>query len=200
MIFGDLIDGALADKMVHVVADFVDEELGFYWDISDPDKYFDLLRRYYSTGDAIPGLARKQRRVFIGHGHSDCWKELRDFLRDRLDLGWEEFNRIPAAGKNTQSRLVEMLDGVDFAFLVMTPEEEDASGGLRARDNVIHEIGLFQGRLGFERAVILLEEGCEEFSNITGLTQIRFARGNLMAKSDDIRRVLEREGLLQPPR
>ena len=51
-----------------------------------------------------------------------------------------------------------------------------------------------QVRLGFKRAIILLEEDCAEFSNITGLSQIRFPKGNLMAKSEEIRRVLEREG------
>ncbi|MGH2442129.1 MAG: TIR domain-containing protein, partial [Chloroflexota bacterium] len=67
---------------------------------------------------------------------------------------------------------------------------------LVARRNVIHEAGLFQGRLGFERAIILLEEGCEEFSNIHGLGQLRFPRGRISAVFDDVRRVLEREGLL----
>jgi predicted nucleotide-binding protein len=62
---------------------------------------------------------------------------------------------------------------------------------------VIHEIGLFQGRLDFEKAVILLEEGCESFSNISGLTDIRFPKGNIMAKSEEIRQVLEREGILK---
>ena len=40
---------------------------------------------------------------------------------------------------------------------------------------------------------------CEEFSNIHGLGQIRFPKGNIAAKFDDIRAVLEREGLLSPP-
>jgi hypothetical protein len=35
-----------------------------------------------------------------------------------------------------------------------------------------HEVGLFQGRLGFEKAIVLLEDGCEEFSNIKGLVQM----------------------------
>lgn len=35
---------------------------------------------------------------------------------------------------------------------------------------LIHEAGLFQGHLGFEQAILLLEDGCEEFSNIYGLT------------------------------
>jgi predicted nucleotide-binding protein len=42
--------------------------------------------------------------------------------------------------------------------------------------NVVHEAGLFQGRLGFTRAIIMLEEGCEEFSNIEGLGQLRLNR------------------------
>jgi predicted nucleotide-binding protein len=66
---------------------------------------------------------------------------------------------------------------------------------MHARENVIYEIGLFQGFFGFSRAIVLLEEGCEEFSNIQGVTQIRFPTGNIMACSEDIRRVLEREGI-----
>ena len=62
--------------------------------------------------------------------------------------------------------------------------------------NVVHEAGLFQGRLGFDRAIVLLEEGCEEFSNISGLGQIRFPRGKIKSAFEDIRQVLEREDVL----
>ena len=134
--------------------------------------------------------------MFIGHGSSDEWKILKDFLADRLELTWDEFNREPNAGITTKERLESMLDDASFAFLVMTGEDETNDGKLVARQNVVHEIGLFQGRLGFSRAIVLLEEGCEEFSNIVGLTQIRFPKGNLMAKSEEIRRVLERENLV----
>jgi predicted nucleotide-binding protein len=60
----------------------------------------------------------------------------------------------------------------------------------------VHEAGLFQGRLGFERAIVLLEEGCEEFSNIHGLNQLRFPKGNVRAVFEQARAVLEREGLI----
>ena len=50
-------------------------------------------------------------------------------------------------------------------------------GTLRARQNVVHEIGLFQGLHPLKRAVILLEEGVEEFNNIKGITQMRFEAG-----------------------
>jgi len=82
------------------------------------------------------------------------------------------------------------------AFLVMTGEDETPNGILRARQNVIHEIGLFQGRCGWNRAIVLLEDECEEFSNIEGVTQIRFPKGRIDAKAEEIRRVLERERML----
>lgn len=134
--------------------------------------------------------------IFIGHGHSPCWRELKDFVSDRLDLPWDEFNRVPVAGFTNIARLAQMLDQAAFAFLIMTAEDEQTDGKVHARMNVIHEVGLFQGRLGFERAIVLLEEGCEDFSNIQGLGQIRFPKGNISAVFEEIRKVLEREGLV----
>jgi predicted nucleotide-binding protein len=135
--------------------------------------------------------------VFIGHGRSSTWKDLRDFIRDRVRLPWDEFNRVPVAGVTNIARLSQMLDAAAIAFLVMTAKDEQVDGKLHARMNVIHEAGLFQGRLGFQRAIVVLEEGCEEFSNIQGLGQIRFPRGNISAVFENIRQVLEREGLIE---
>lgn len=135
--------------------------------------------------------------VFIGHGRSDLWGDLKDLIQDRLHLPWDEFNRVPVAGITNVARLSEMLDAAATAFVVMTAEDEQADGQVRARVNVIHEAGLFQGRLGFTKAIVLLEEGCEEFSNIQGLGQIRFPKGNIKAVCEEVRQVLEREGLLQ---
>lgn len=92
-----------------------------------------------------------------------------------------------------------MLDACGVAFLLLTAEDEQADGHVVARQNVVHEAGLFQGRLGFDRAIVLLEDGCQEFSNINGLGQIRFPAGNIGAASEDVRRVLEREGFLDGP-
>jgi hypothetical protein len=46
------------------------------------------------------------------------------------------------------------------------------------------------------KAIILLEEGCEEFSNIEGIGQIRYPKGNIKAAFEEIREVLQREGVL----
>jgi len=135
-------------------------------------------------------------KIFIGHGNSLLWRELKDFLHDRLNLSCEEFNRIPVAGYTNIARLSQMLDNANFAFLVMTAEDEKKDGTVQARMNVIHEAGLFQGRLGFEKAIILLEEGCEEFSNIHGLGQIRFPLGKISSTFENVREVLERENIV----
>ena len=89
-----------------------------------------------------------------------------------------------------------MLDQSAIAFLVMTAEDDQADGKLHARQNVIHEAGLFQGRFGFSKAILMLEEDCEEFSNIQGLGQIRFPAGRISSAFEDVRLVLEREGIL----
>lgn len=136
--------------------------------------------------------------IFIGHGRSHAWRDFKDFVQDRLKLPWDEFNRVPVAGVTNIARLSEMLDAAAIAFLVMTAEDEMADGALQARMNVVHEAGLFQGRLGFSRAIVMLEEGCGQFSNIEGLGQIRFPRGNISAAFEEVRRVLEREGLIEP--
>lgn len=134
--------------------------------------------------------------VFIGHGRSHLWRELKDFIDGRLGLPWDEFNRLSVAGVPNTVRLAQMLDSAAIGFLIMTAEDEQADGTHHARMNVIHEAGLLQGRLGFERAIVLLEEGCKEFSNIAGLGQIRFPAGRISACFEDVRMVLEREGLI----
>ena len=140
----------------------------------------------------------KGTTVCIGHGRSPLWRELKDFLVERLHIKVDEFNSIPTAGIATTERLSGMLDAAAFAFLIMTAEDEQADGKFHARLNVVHETGLFQGRLGFKKAIILLEDGCEEFSNVHGLGQIRFPKGNISAQFEEIRRVLERERVIFP--
>lgn len=57
-----------------------------------------------------------------------------------------------------------------FSLLLFSERFRSAAGTheRRARGR------LFQGKLGFTKAIILLGNGCEEFSNIQGFGQIRF--------------------------
>jgi predicted nucleotide-binding protein len=89
-----------------------------------------------------------------------------------------------------------MLAQASFALLVFTAEDDTAEGTRRARQNVIHEAGLFQGKLGFARAVLLVQDGVEAFSNIAGLQYLPFTGDNVEQTFYELQRVLKREGLV----
>jgi predicted nucleotide-binding protein len=118
---------------------------------------------------------------------------LKEVLINEYHIDVIDFNSQPRAGHATQSVLNDMLKKATFAIIVMTGEDLDIDGKMHARENVIHEIGLFQGKLGFDKCIILFEEGTNEFSNIVGLTQIRFKRGNIKDKVPEIIDTIRRD-------
>ncbi|MDE2853894.1 MAG: nucleotide-binding protein [Chloroflexota bacterium] len=142
--------------------------------------------------------APRGHKIFIGHGRSSAWKKLRSHLEDILELTVDEFNQSSAAGMLTFDRLQEMVTDAAIAFLVLTGEDKLENGKLHPRLNVVHEAGLFQCKLGNERAILLLEQGCEKFSNIDGITYISFPKERIQDSFPEIERVLKREGLLTP--
>ena len=135
-------------------------------------------------------------KIFIGHGRSAEWLKLYIFLSQTLVLPCDEFNIESTAGLQTASRIETMLTSARMAFLVMTAEDRHADDTTHARENVIHEVGLFQAKLGAARAIVLLENGCSRFSNLNGLTTIDFPSGDIMACSEKVRGVLARENVL----
>ncbi len=130
-------------------------------------------------------------RVFIGHGQNPQWRE--DHLHEKHGYEIEAYEIGSRAGHTIRDILEEMMEESSFALLVMTGEDETKDGKLLARQNVVHEAGLFQGKLGFSRAVILLEEGTDEFSNIHGIQQIRFSKSKIKESFGDVLAVLKRE-------
>ena len=131
--------------------------------------------------------------VFIGHGKSELWRELRDHLRDKHGYTVEAYETGARAGHTIRDIVEKMANKSDMAFLVHTAEDEMPDGSFQSRPNVIHETGLFQGKLGFSRAIVLWEKGCKEFSNLAGIHQIRFSKGNIRETFGDVLATLRRE-------
>jgi predicted nucleotide-binding protein len=135
----------------------------------------------------------EEPKVFIGHGNNSQWRDLKDHLHEKHEYDVVAYEIGSRAGHTIRDILEDMLDESSFALLVMTGEDEMKDGKVLARQNVVHEAGLFQGRLGFNRAIVLLEEGTEEFSNIHGIQQIRFAKGRIAETYGEVLAVLKRE-------
>jgi predicted nucleotide-binding protein len=155
---------------------------------------FDVFERHLSES-RLPELQTEPEpiTIFIGHGQSPQWRDLKDHLQDKHGHKIEAYEIGARAGHTIRDILEDMLLKSSFALLVMTGEDETTGGLTLARQNVIHEAGLFQGKLGFSKAIVLLEDGTEEFSNIAGIQQIRFAKGNIKETFGEVLAVLRRE-------
>ncbi|MCF8391436.1 MAG: nucleotide-binding protein [Bacteroidales bacterium] len=131
--------------------------------------------------------------IFIGHGRKKDWNELADHLHYKHNIRIEAYETGARAGHTIRDILQSMLDSSSFALIVLTGEDIMANDEIRARQNVIHEAGLFQGRLGFNRALMLVEEGIENFSNVDGIQQLRYSKGNIKETFGEVLATIKRE-------
>lgn len=157
------------------------------------ESVFEVFEKHYEDSIIKPAKESKGPVIFIGHGRNTQWRDLKDHLSDKHDYKIEAYETGARAGHAIRDILDEMAAKSSFAILVMTGEDKDQNGILKARPNVIHEIGLFQGRLGFSKAIVLLENGTEEFSNLEGIQQLRFSKGNIKEVFGDVLATLKRE-------
>jgi predicted nucleotide-binding protein len=63
----------------------------------------------------------------------------------------------------------------------MTGDDQIQGDSTRARQNVMHEIGFFQGKFGLPNVCLLYEEETDIPSNIHGLVYIPFPKGLVSA-------------------
>ena len=138
-------------------------------------------------------VTKPEPTIFIGHGHSEAWRDLRDHLQDKHGYKVEAFESGARAGHAIRDIMERMLSNSTFAILVYTRDDHVGDGKYRARQNVVHETGLFQGRLGFSRAVALREDGVEDFSNLAGIQEIRFEKERIASTFGEVLAVLKRE-------
>jgi predicted nucleotide-binding protein len=162
---------------------------------SSVNHVFEIFEKHFAESrlPELPEPPAPLPTVFVGHGRNPLWRELKDHLQDKHGIKVEAYEIGARAGHAVRDVLERMLEKSSFAVLVMTGEDETVDGCRRARQNVIHEIGLFQGRLGSSRAVVLVEAGTEVFSNMEGIEQIRFSQGNIKETFGEVLATIRRE-------
>jgi predicted nucleotide-binding protein len=142
----------------------------------------DFPSNYFEDNKEIKKDMGREIKIFISHGHEDDWKQLRDDLQDNHGYVIDYFEKGNSASKYTFEVLEEKLNKNNFALIIFSAEDKhEFDDKLHPRENVIHEAGLFQGRHGRMNVLLLVEKGLTEFSNILGITQIRYEKGNILA-------------------
>lgn len=134
-----------------------------------------------SSALAVPISATREEGVFISHGRARDWMEVQAFIGRDVGLRTLELAQEPNRGRTVLQKLEEESSRCSFAVVVMTGEDLTAEGERRTRENVMHEIGYFQGKYGLSRVCLLHQEGTNIPSNIHGLVYIPFPEGLVTA-------------------
>lgn len=143
------------------------------------------------------------KNVFIVHGRSESDRdELADMLR-KYGCTPRILQLEPKRGGPLIDEFEKLAKKCTFAFVLLTPEDsfskpdEAAEQAMRARQNVIFEMGWFFNALGRHRTRLLYKKNVELPSDVTGITYIRYEEA-VKEKEEAIRRALVEGGLLDP--
>lgn len=137
------------------------------------------------TRDFIRSLASERRPdglpngVFIAHGAHPEWLAVQRFIEERFELPVYSFESGSWGGRQVTEALADYLERCGFAICVLTAEDFTGDGRRLARQNVVHEVGLFQGRHGFDRVMVLAEEGCDFVPQAAEPYTISFPRNGI---------------------
>jgi predicted nucleotide-binding protein len=145
------------------------------------ESYVELLRteielREPVTATSAPGSpSPMSRKVFVVHGHDTTAREACARLLQKLGLEPVILHEMPNAGRTIIEKFHDYSD-VGFAVVILTGDDKGAAKDadvtalkLRARQNVILELGFFLAKLGRSRVCALYEEGVELPSDYDGV-------------------------------
>lgn len=130
-------------------------------------------------------------RVFISHGRSDDWRRVQPFIERGVHLGTIELEHQPNSGRTIIEKLIDTANLCDSAVIIMTGDDIANLDESRVRENVMHEIGFFQGKYGRKFVILLHEEGVNVPTNLSGVAYVPFPKGTIEASFHVIQRELK---------
>lgn len=119
--------------------------------------------------------------MFITHGHSNDWRTVQAFIEKDVGLPTIELAQEPNLGRTIIEKLIDNSTRCNSAVIVMTGDDVANEDEARVRENVMHEIGFFQGCYGRNLVVLLHEDGVNIPTNLAGVAYIPFPKGNIEA-------------------
>lgn len=147
---------------------------------------------------SMEGEPQKKGKVFIGHGKNVIVRgKVKDFIKEGCDLDPMILEELPSEGMTVIEKLEKYGRTADCAILILTADDlVKDKGAPRARQNVIQELGWFQGVIGRNRTAILKQEGVEIASNIAGVVYFGFKDNEVEIIFESLRRELKKADLL----
>jgi predicted nucleotide-binding protein len=135
-----------------------------------------------STPQTSQPALEHPRRVFIVHGHDGEARET--VARFLTKIGFDPIilHEQPNKGRTIITKFREEAADIGFAVVLMTPDDHGGKAGgetqLRARQNVVFELGFFIGALGPEKVAALVKGNVERPSDFDGVVYISLDLGD----------------------
>ncbi len=129
-----------------------------------------------------PLVARAQgNKIFVVHGHDEtALLRIERFLK-KLQLDPLVLREKPNEGQTIIEKFMALSNQAGFAVVLLTPDDRGGRKAepyekqkLRARQNVIFELGFFLGKLGRKNVCALYNEGVEIPSDYQGVLYVKF--------------------------
>jgi len=102
--------------------------------------------------------------IFIVHGHDEAMKQTVARTLEKLGLEAVILHEKPNEGRTIIEKFMD-YSGVSFAVVLLSPDDlgfhkhqEPKNAKLRARQNVIFELGFFIGKIGRDRVLVLYQQ------------------------------------------
>lgn len=152
----------------------------------------------------VPSIANK--KIFIVHGHDD--DSLRDLELFIMRLGLEPYilkNNVEGGKTIIEALEQRIVYDSAFGIVLMTPDdigcskkeyEKDATNlHLRARQNVILEMGILIGALGRQKVAILRKGEIENPSDVNGWLYVSFKDSLIKEAGNSIIKHMQSAGI-----
>ena len=116
------------------------------------------------NSEATKNKGQKSPNIFLVHGHNEEMKQSTARFLEKFDLKPIILHEQPNRGRTIIEKFTDYAN-VDFAIILLSADDfafektqNVESGKLRARQNVILELGFFLGKIGRENVIVLHEQ------------------------------------------
>ena len=139
-----------------------------------------------SNGMEVVEIMPENNKIFVVHGHDGEMKQNVARTLEKLDLEPIILHEQPNRGRTIMEKFEDCSEAISFAIILLSPDDKGCeannfpeSAKLRARQNVILELGYFIGKLGRTKVFVLFKDEIDfdHPSDFVGVLYTPFTNG-----------------------